>query len=106
MNSHPILAVSPIIGGKALKGPAAKMYTELGLQPSALSVAQHYEDFLTGIVIDEIDRDYEQSIQALGIDTLVVSTIMKTIPDRKRLAEEVLQYGERFISDFSTVQMR
>ena len=51
-----VVAVSPIIGGKALKGPAAKMYQELGITPSVIAVAEHYGDLLTGLVVDEIDQ--------------------------------------------------
>ena len=51
-----VLAVSPIIGGQTVKGPAAKMYTELGFRPSALAVARHYADFLTGFILDMVDE--------------------------------------------------
>ena len=50
-----ICAVSPIIGGQAVKGPAAKMYRELGIEPSALAVAKHYQNLITGFVFDEVD---------------------------------------------------
>ncbi len=99
LNSRSIIAVSPIIGGKALKGPAAKMYAELGIQPSAYAVAQHYQGFLSGIVIDTVDKDYESSIQALGVIPFVTNTIMKTRSDRQRLANAVMQFGEEIISD-------
>ncbi|NOY98165.1 MAG: 2-phospho-L-lactate transferase [Chloroflexi bacterium] len=88
----PVVAVSPIIGGKAVKGPAAKMYTELGIQPSALAVAEHYQNLLTGFVLDQIDADLEESIQNLNLQTMVTDTIMKTLADRRRLAEDVLNF--------------
>ena len=88
-----IVAVSPIIGGKAVKGPAAKMYTELGIQPSALSVARHYADLLSGFIMDKIDAELHESIIDLGIETCLTNTLMTTQEDRYRLAEEVIEFG-------------
>ena len=88
-----IVAVSPIIGGKAVKGPAAKMYTELGIQPSALSVARHYADLLSGFIMDKIDAELHESIIDLGIETCLTNTLMTTQEDRYRLAEEVVEFG-------------
>jgi LPPG:FO 2-phospho-L-lactate transferase len=87
-----VVAVSPIVGGKAIKGPAAKMYRELGITPSAYAVAEHYGGLLTGFVLDDVDKDQAGSVEALGLKTLVTDTIMKTPDDRRRLAEEVLKY--------------
>ena len=83
------VAVSPIIGGQTVKGPAAKMYAELGIEPSALAVANHYENLLTGIVVDSVDSKLAKRIR---IPTLVTNTLMKTVADRARLAQEVLQF--------------
>jgi LPPG:FO 2-phospho-L-lactate transferase len=88
-----VLAISPIIGGQTVKGPAAKMYTELGIQPSALAVAHHYRTLLDGFVLDNQDADLEQAVQSLGICPLVTNTLMVTSSDRRRLAEEVLTFG-------------
>ncbi len=99
LSSGKIIAVSPIVGGKALKGPAAKMYVELGIEPSAYAVAEHYVDCLAGMVIDSVDKDDVSRIQALGMTPFVTDTIMTTPADRQRLAEEVLQFGEEMISD-------
>jgi LPPG:FO 2-phospho-L-lactate transferase len=84
-----VVAVSPIIGGKAVKGPAAKMYGELGITPSAQAVAEHYGDLLTGFVLDEVDRNLTK---LLSLKTLVTDTIMKRAEDRVRLGEEVLSF--------------
>ena len=92
LNNRRVTAVSPIIGGQALKGPAAKMYMELGIQPSALAVAQHYQDLLSDFVFDALDQGQAAAIRALDMDTLVTDTVMKTRGDRKRLAEEVLHF--------------
>jgi LPPG:FO 2-phospho-L-lactate transferase len=82
-----VLAVSPIIGGHTIKGPAAKMYTELGFQPSALSVAHHYADLLSGYIIDTIDANLADE---LSIPVSITNTIMKTREDRYCLAQYVL----------------
>ncbi len=85
----PIIAISPIIGGKTVKGPAAKMYRELGIQPSALAVANHYRGLLTGFVMDKIDIEL---VKDLEVQTLVTDTLMKSSEDRRRLAQEVLHW--------------
>jgi len=99
---QPIIAVSPIIGGEAIKGPAAKMYSELGFHPSALSVARHYAaradgGLLSGIVIDNLDQNLEQSIADLGMTSCVTDIIMKDPDDRQRLAISVLDFGRSLI---------
>jgi len=88
-----IVGISPIIGGTTLKGPAAKMYTELGISPSALAVANHYQDLLTHFIFDRIDASLDASIQNLGLKTKVTNTIMKTQTEKIRLAKEVLEFG-------------
>lgn len=93
----PVVAVSPIIGGQTVKGPAAKMYAELGIEPSALAVARHYRDLLAGFVLDEQDRDQAESVAGLGIKPCVTATWMRSPDDRRRLAREVLDFGNRLI---------
>ena len=93
-----VLAVSPIIGGKTVKGPAAKMYTELGIQPSALAVARHYGALLNGFVLDTVDADQAEAVQALKIRTLVTDTLMPCSNERRRLAQEVLDFGSLLLS--------
>ena len=88
----PIVAVSPIVGGQAIKGPAAKMFRELGVEPSAYAVAQRYQSIITHFVLDQLDRDQENAIQSLGLHTLVTDTWMKTIDDRARLAGEIIEF--------------
>ncbi len=93
----PVVAVSPIIGGESVKGPAAKMYRELNIRPSALAVAEHYQTILHGMVIDTIDEKLKNAIEALGIKVLVTNTIMHTPEDRKRLAKDVLHFTKRIL---------
>jgi LPPG:FO 2-phospho-L-lactate transferase len=93
VSSRPVLAVSPIIGGQAVKGPAAKMYRELGIEPSALSVARHYAPLLAGSVIDRVDERETTAIQARGVEVLATDTLMKDRSHRLRLAAEVIQFA-------------
>ena len=90
--SCPVLAVSPIVGGQAIKGPAAKMFRELGVEPSALAVAQHYRGLVTHFVLDQVDAEQESAIQSLGMKTLATNTIMQSVDDRARLAAEVVEF--------------
>ncbi len=83
----PVIAVSPIIGGQTVKGPAAKMSLELGIQPSALAVADHYGDLLSAFVLDAVDKKVASQLK---IPVLPTNTLMKTPADRRRLAEDVL----------------
>jgi LPPG:FO 2-phospho-L-lactate transferase len=94
-----VIAVSPIIGGQAVKGPVVKMYQELGIEPSALSVAKHYGDFIQGFVFDHIDVGDETEIQRLGLQTLVTDTLMVSSQERKRLAVEIMVFCEQLLSD-------
>lgn len=90
-----VVAVSPIIGGQSVKGPAAKMFTELGIKPSTLAVAEHYQGIISGFVLDIQDNCWEEDIQALGLHTLTVNTLMKTGSERVRLAQDVLNFIEK-----------
>ncbi len=97
LSDRPVIAVSPIIGGWAIKGPAAKMYQELGIEPSALNVAKHYAGLLKGFVADQVDVDQSDAIRLLGIQPIHTDTIMETIADRRRLAEEVLSFAVKLM---------
>jgi LPPG:FO 2-phospho-L-lactate transferase len=88
----PVVAVSPIIGGKTVKGPAAKMYAELGIEPSALAVAEHYQHLLTGYVLDHVDVELQEKVNRLHIKTFVTDTLMNHLTDRARLANDVLHF--------------
>jgi LPPG:FO 2-phospho-L-lactate transferase len=89
-----VVAVSPIIGGKAVKGPAAKMYTELGIQPSALAVAEHYRELLSGFVLDNVDAEQAGKIK---IPTLTTDTLMNHLTKRAQLARDVLNFIGRLL---------
>ncbi|MAT84215.1 MAG: 2-phospho-L-lactate transferase [Gammaproteobacteria bacterium] len=88
----PVVAVSPIVGGAALKGPAAKMMAELELPARADQVARHYGELLDGFVMDQQDADLAGGV---AVDTLVTQTVMRTLEDRVALAEAVLAFCDR-----------
>jgi len=95
----PMVAVSPIVGGQAIKGPAAKMMNELGMPQTATAVAQHYVHkyggALTGFVIDNEDASLKAEIQDLGLETIVTNTVMITLQDRIDLAHQVMDFENR-----------
>jgi len=88
-----VVAVSPIIAAAALKGPAAKMMSELQLPVSAVEVARHYarRDLLDGFVLDRQDQALRAEVEALGVAVLVTDTVMVSLEDRERVAGEVLE---------------
>jgi len=87
-----IVAVSPIIGGETVKGPAAKMYRELGIEPSALAVANHYRGLATHFVLDTIDSQLIESVRGLNMQTLVTNTLMNSHEARRQLAHAILHF--------------
>ena len=93
-SAAPLVLVSPIVGGIALKGPAAKMMSELGVPVTALGVAQHYcdlyPDLLDYFVIDESDATLASEIASLGVEVAIAPTIMNNLGDKQRLAQCVL----------------
>ena len=92
-SAAPVIAVSPIVGGLAIKGPAAKMMAEMKMPISAIGVAEYYGDLLDGFIIDEADEDQRTRIEGLGILVLVVPTVMKTLGDRVQLANAALDFA-------------
>jgi LPPG:FO 2-phospho-L-lactate transferase len=94
----PVVGVSPLVGGKAIKGPAAKMCSELGFDPNVLTIAKHFRGLLAGLVIDVVDEALAADIESMGIRSLVTDTVMKGVRDRARLAQEVLAFGSEGIS--------
>lgn len=92
--SVPVVAVSPIVKGLALKGPTAKMMRELGISPSATTVAEHYLGLISGFVLDREDEDLSDEIRRMGIRTTACQTIMRTFDDRVQLGRSVLDFCE------------
>jgi LPPG:FO 2-phospho-L-lactate transferase len=81
-----IVGISPIVGGKTVKGPADKLMKALSIECSAVGVATVYRDFLDTLIIDQVDRKLAPRISSLGIKTIVTQTLMKTMTDKVRLA--------------------
>ena len=91
----PVIAVSPIVAGAAIKGPAAKMMAEMKTPISAVGVAEYYGDLLDGFIIDEADADQAAQIERMGIKVLVAPTVMKSQQDRIDLARVTLEFAMR-----------
>jgi LPPG:FO 2-phospho-L-lactate transferase len=90
-----VIAISPIVGGAPIKGPADKLMRGLGVEVSAYGVASLYKDFLDDFVIDTVDETQKPRIESLGLNVVVTNTIMKTMQDKMRLAETVLDLIEK-----------
>lgn len=90
----PVIAVSPIIGGQAVKGPTAKIMAELGITVTNGSIADHYRTLIDGLVVDESDR---ADCTHLEVPALMVRTMMRDLTDRKRLANDVLAFAEKLV---------
>lgn len=94
----PIIAVSPLIGGQAVKGPTAKIMRELGLETNVISIARHYAGLIDGFVIDHRDGD-EATLSQLAAEGLVVAqtdTLMRSLEDRERVAATVMALAGRW----------
>ena len=92
-NGTPIVAVSGIVGGRALRGPADRMLASLGLEPTALGVARIYAGIADRFVLDTVDRELATPIETLGMRTRVTDTVMTDDAARARLAAEVLEFA-------------
>ena len=97
-SSAPKVAVSPIVGGRALKGPADRMLASLGHEVSATGVARMYAGLVDGMVVDRTDEDERAGIEALGMRVLVTESIMRDAEDRARLASETLEFGAGLVA--------
>lgn len=90
----PIIAVSPIVAGQAIKGPSAKIMQELALPVTADQVARHYEDFLDGFILDQQDQVLRTSIETNICPTRLAQTVMLTLDDRILLAKTCLDFAQ------------
>jgi len=87
----PVVAVSPLIGGKAVKGPTAKILSELKKDPTPMTIASHYRDLIDGLVIDHADRHLAA---ALPVPVRVTDTFMRSLEDREHVASESVAFAE------------
>lgn len=90
--SAPVVAVSPIIGGRAVKGPTAKIMAELGLESTSAVIADHYRGLIGGLVIDEADW---ADVPGIGVAVEIAPTLMRDLDDRDNLARRVLDFARR-----------
>ena len=88
----PVVAISPIVAGMAIKGPTAKMMEELGVPRSALAVALHYEDFLDGFILDSSDEGLLDQLGARGLPAIATPSVMLTLADKVALASSTLSF--------------
>jgi LPPG:FO 2-phospho-L-lactate transferase len=95
----PVVAISPIIQGATLKGPADKMLRGLGLEVSAYGVAQYYGDVLQAFIIDTLDAALQPRLTELGLHVEVTNTIMRTLPDKIALARTALALARAYNRD-------
>ena len=86
----PLVAVSPLVGGQAIKGPLAKMLAERGMACNSLSIADHYSGLLDHLLVDHADGAQAHEVRARGVAVSVSATVMCTAVDRARLAREAL----------------
>ncbi len=91
----PVVAVSPIVHGEAIKGPTAKMMQELSVPATADAVAEHYQDLIDGFIVDQQDASLADRIVALNIQTIVAQTVMVTLADRIELARTAIDFLRR-----------
>ena len=89
----PVIAVSPVIRGRSMKGPTAKIMGELGVPVAASAVAKHYEGLIDGFVLDSSDTDSADSLADSGLKLAMTNTVMQTLDDRISLARTVLEFA-------------
>jgi LPPG:FO 2-phospho-L-lactate transferase len=85
------VAVSPIVGGSALKGPADRMLTEMGHESSVVGVARLYRDLVGTLVIDNVDADLAGGVEAEGVRCVVTDTVMRTVDVAAALAKTAIE---------------
>jgi LPPG:FO 2-phospho-L-lactate transferase len=90
-NKSKVLAISPIIAGRAIKGPTARMLQQLGMEVSALGIARMYQHLAGNFVLDNNDRDLREPAASLGMRVFLAQTLMDTPASKMRLAKQVLE---------------
>nr|MBN1229252.1 2-phospho-L-lactate transferase [Anaerolineae bacterium] len=90
----PRIAISPVIAGKAIKGPTVKLMTELGVEPSPVGVAEHYQNLLDGFILDKQDAALCDKVEGLGLRTAAFQTYMASLADKITLARQIINWVE------------
>ena len=91
-SNKPRVAVSPIIGRDSVKGPTAKIMQEMGLEVNVMTIANHYENLIDGLIIDNTDEEHIQAIESFGVKVKVTNILMHDNDDKTRLAEEAIEF--------------
>ena len=89
----PVIAVSPVVSGKAIKGPTVKMMQELKIPNTSVQVARHYAGFLDGFVLDSLDAGSQVPVEDLGLSVLVTNTVMTSLEERIQLGRDCLAFA-------------
>ena len=96
--NKPKIAVSNIVGGQAIKGPAAKMMSEMGKDISPLTIIEHYGDLINGFVLDEQDRSQHKSIaKSTEVELMVTNTVMNSIKIKRALASSIIEFAQKMM---------
>lgn len=95
----PVVAVCPVVGGAALKGPTGKMMTELGLTVDPVSIVRLFGDFLDGLVVDDVDTGFLDGIAALSVRGMACPTVMRTSVDKVAVARACVEFVGQLASD-------
>ena len=91
-----VIAISPIVGGDAVKGPTAKNLRDLGYEVSAFTVAEYYSDFIDGFILDKRDEKEIFQIESIGIRVGLADTVMIDLQSKIKLAESVMLFLKKF----------
>jgi LPPG:FO 2-phospho-L-lactate transferase len=91
----PVVVVSPIIGGRAMKGPTVKLMNELGVAPDLAAIVEHYEAFATGFIVDRVDLAEAETLRARGARVTEADALMNSDDERERLARDTLAFADR-----------
>ena len=102
-STAPVVAVSPIVGGQAVKGPTAKIMAELGITATTQAIAAHYRGLIDGFIIDESDAHEHAQVD---MPVLVTRTMMTSITDRERLARDVAAFADTLTCQPETKRAR
>ena len=86
-----MIAVSPIIGGQAIKGPTVKIMRELGIAANSKAIAEHYRGLIDGLIVDTSDAS---DVAGIGVPTMPTQTMMRNLEDRKQLAADVIRFAD------------
>ena len=92
-SAAPCVAVSPIVGGEAIKGPTTKLMRELGLPPGAAAICDHYRGLIDGLILDRADAADAERVERLGVAASVTGTVMRSDDDRVALARDALAFA-------------